>query len=496
MTLLSIACIIKKERKNTRYSESTSKGRYMKILSLEASTSSAKAMIYEDGKALCVKSRPYSVRMSSNGRCDGEAVYQWMIDLGRQVAKGHEIDGIGLAGAWHSVMILDGKMQPASDVLTWEYCDAADFARRLRQDQGLKRTMYQTTGCMIHATYPVYKLAHLKEQGMNFDGKHICGQGSYAFYRMTGQWRTSKSMVSGSAFLDVHKLQYAGQALEISGTRESQLPPLCGYENMAPILDSQADALGVPRGIPVLPAYPDGALNQVASGALQEGIMTLSVGTSAALRVSAKKPALSEKMGTWCYVSPVSWLAGAATAGACNCINWAVQMLFGGQYGYAQLEKDPVNVEKCPYFLPFLYGERCPGWNDGRRSTFFQLDGNHTPRDIYYSVQEGVLFHIKQCFEELCHLVGKPEMIMVSGGIVNSNRWMQLLADILELPIYEDGVSQASLLGAAVLAHKAMVPARIWPGPNPQKTFYPHKEAAELLKKRYQTYLEYYAATT
>ena len=183
---------------------------------------------------------------------------------------------------------------------------------------------------------------------MNFAGKHICGQGSYAFYRMTGQWRTSKSMVSGSAFLDVHKLQYAGKRWRSLEPGRANCPPLCGYEDMAPILDSQADALGVPRGIPVLPAYPDGALNQVASGALQEGIMTLSVGTSAALRVSAKKPALSEKMGTWCYVSPASWLAGAATAGACNCINWAVQTLFGGQYGYAPAGKGPSKCGKMP----------------------------------------------------------------------------------------------------------------------------------------------------
>ena len=65
---------------------------------------------------------------------------------------------------------------------------------------------------------------------------------------------------------------------------------------------------------------------------------------------------------------------------------------------------------------------------------FFSAGWQPHARDIYYSVQEGVLFHIKQCFEELCHLVGKPEMIMVSGGIVNSNRWMQLLADILNCP--------------------------------------------------------------
>lgn len=466
----------------------------MKILSLEASTSSAKAMIYEDGEVLCMKNSPYPANISSGGRCDGEAVYQWLLKLGRQVALGRQIDGIGLAGAWHSVMVLDGKRRPASDVFTWEYCGAANLAHRLRQDAGLTAAMYQTTGCMIHATYPVYKLAYLKEEGMDFKGKYFCGQGSYLFYRMTGQWSVSKSMTSGSAFLDVHTLQYAREALQVAGVRENQLPALCGYEEIAPILDAEADALGVPRGIPVLPTHPDGALNQVASGALKGDQMTLSVGTSAALRMSTLKPVLSGKMGTWCYVSPVSWLAGAATAGACNCVNWAVETLFSGKYSFAQLEQN-VDVENCPYFMPFLYGERCPGWNDGRRSAFLQLDAGHGPREIYYSVQEGVLFHIKQCFDELCGQMGKPKMLIVSGGIVNSNRWMQLLADLLEMPIYEDGAAQASLFGAAVLMHKALVPALLWPEPHIIKTYYPDQNAFRVLRPRYQAYLAHYENT-
>ena len=50
-----------------------------------------------------------------------------------------------------------------------------------------------------------------------------------------------------------------------------------------------AALLGQKEGIPVVPAYPDGALNQIGSGALEQGIMSFSVGTSTAIRITAQK---------------------------------------------------------------------------------------------------------------------------------------------------------------------------------------------------------------
>ena len=144
----------------------------------------------------------------------------------------------------------------------------------------------------------------------------------------------------------------------------------------------------------MLPGYPDGALNQVGAGALKPGVMTFSVGTSGALRMSVEKPILPKKPSTWCYLSPNGWLSGAATSGACNCLDWLKTKFFTPNIPYEAIEAQAGEVEDMPIFLPFLFGERCPGWNDEWQGGFCNLLPQHGPADMYHSVQEGVLFNL------------------------------------------------------------------------------------------------------
>jgi gluconokinase len=47
---------------------------------------------------------------------------------------------------------------------------------------------------------------------------------------------------------------------------------------------------------------------------------------------------------------------------------------------------------------------------------------------------------------------GNPETIRVSGGILKSSAWTQMLADILQRDIECSDMEQTSMLGAAALA--------------------------------------------
>ncbi len=74
-------------------------------------------------------------------------------------------------------------------------------------------------------------------------------------------------------------------------------------------------------------------------------------------------------------------------------------------------------------FHPFVFGERCPGWSEDRRGGFVGIHAFHDEFDLYHAVLEGVLFNMRQCYEILEDLGGKPERILLSGGIMNSSEW-------------------------------------------------------------------------
>ena len=198
------------------------------------------------------------------------------------------------------------------------------------------------------------------------------------------------------------------------------------------------------------------ALNQVGNYAQKRGIMTLSIGTSGALRVTTDQPVLPKGNELWCYCGVNGWLSGAAISGACNCLNWFVEDFLHDQFTYDQLEQLADEEKDVPAFLPFLFGERCPGWDDQRRGGFLHIEPDSLVQEFYFGLQMGILFNLYQCYRVMCLESGTPDQIYVSGGIVHSERWLQMLADIFRNEFYVAEYPNASSMGAVALAMHAI----------------------------------------
>lgn len=436
----------------------------MKILALEASTSSAKAMIYDTDKGVIeVRSKAYDTEHCNVVSMDAEKVVEAVLALGAELtAVENRIDLITLSSIWyHSACFLDNNFIPLSRLLTWADTTAAETAARCRSDRKFADWVYQKTGNPPHSIYALYKWLYLKEKDVQMARKvhYIAGLPDFLFERLTGRCAVSNMTASASGMLNIHTLQWDEDILERAGLRKEQLSEVVEPEYFAPLGDSAAKKLGLPSGLPVMACGGDGALNQIATGGLQQGIMTLSVGTSAAMRLSCERPVLTEKHETWCYYgAEKKWISGAATSGAGSCVEWFVKRASYSPVDFSELNgklaqryDQPL---EAPIFLPFLYGERCPGWNDERTGGFFEMKGNFDAVDLYYSILEGVLFNLYQCFKKLCTVSGMPERILVSGGIVRSPVWLQMTADMFGRPIELSTVEHASILGAVALGMK------------------------------------------
>lgn len=470
----------------------------MRILVLESSTTSAKAMLYSSEKGvLAIKIETFLPEYSDIETQDAEGIFQQTARLGKQILNGQTVDMVALSGIWHSVLACDHSMKPVTRSYSWTYTGASSVAQRLRSNKEFVKKFYAATGCMVHATYPVFKLLHLREQGLRLEDCYFMGQGTYIFYRLTGQYLVSESMASGSGLMNIHTKQLDPDILRFLGVEENQFGKIVPYHDTRSLSEEGARLLGLKSGIPVITAHPDGSLNQVGVGALGNGVMSFSVGTSAAIRMSTSKPVLPEEPSTWCYLSPVAWMSGAATAGACNCVDWVKNKMFPAGTSYKQIESAEVDYEKLPVFLPFLYGERCPGWHDENRASFFDLTNSHSNVDLYFSTFEGVLFNIYQCFEVLCSINEIPTKIKLSGGILNSKIWTQMCSDIFQQEMECSKIEQMSMMGAAALAmelggvlddiRNLSVEQGVIIHPNPGKK--------ELYAKKYERYKYWYNKT-
>lgn len=184
-------------------------------------------------------------------------------------------------------------------------------------------------------------------------------------------------MASGTGLLSLRALDWDP---ELASERESpwRRCELCEYDRCLPLCFRRRSPAWSRTGNPFVTAHPDGAMNQVGDDALEEGIMTLSAGTSAALRMVSDRAAVPDTPSLWCYYAPGRYLTGAATAGCSNCIDWFADQICGNRYTYPALdelaEKRGARNRKrkiCRYFFLFYLGNaRRAGVNIGREASW------------------------------------------------------------------------------------------------------------------------------
>ncbi len=479
----------------------------MVVASLEVSTSSAKCILFsiKDG-VIAQASQRYEPDVADGPTQDPQGVVECALDVLRQMAlaaeeRGLKIEAIGLTGIWHSLLLLDDKRQPVERIRTWVDLSGADHVAALRRDPELVDLMYHNTGCMVNAIYPAWKWHHLKQAQPELAEKarFIASQMEFVFESLTGHRAVSRSIASGSGFLNIHTLDWDPDVLAFMGLRADQFSELVEAFHTAPLKAEIAQRVGLPSGIPVTVGCADGAMNQLAIGGLDTKAMSMSVGTSGALRAVHLEPKIPKEPSTWCYyLTEGRRIAGAAVNNATNCVDWFLTLqegqLTGQVYDRYSQGIGKVKRREAPIFMAFLFGERSPGWNEQRPGGFVDIKAFHGKYDLYYAILEGILFTMRQCYDILVEVGGWPEEVLVSGGIVNSTPWMQMAADVFQREIKVTATTNESTVGGALAALEAVGGSEQVAGyePGVVKSFKPKAESAELYQPRYQRYLELY----
>ena len=429
----------------------------MRILALESSTASAKALLYDSATGSVESlSRRYRFPGGEAAPRDADAVVAEVLALGRERLAGQSVDLVALCSTWHGLTLQCRDGTSLTPVYEWPYAGAQPITERLRRDPGFVQWYYEHTGTMVSSIYASFKLAMLAEQGVDLASGLVMDQGSVLFHRLTGTYATTTSLASGGGLLNIRENAWDREVAAALGVADAQTLDFVDPRTVRPLNAAGAAGLGLPVGTPVLAPGPDGGLSQLGDEATGPGQMTFSMGTSGAMRLVTPVPVLSPARATWCYRSPDSWLSGAATSGCGNIVDWAHDTLFGST-PFAEIEtRLRPGARDVPVFLPFLYGERCPGWLDTRRGGFAGIQPWHDVVDLYQGVLLGVVLNLYQCYEALVALHGVPTSIRLSGGVLSSPFLTKMVADVFGHPLELSTQQHSSSVGAIRLGLSAL----------------------------------------
>ena len=102
-------------------------------------------------------------------------------------------------------------------------------------------------------------------------------------------------------------------------------------------------------------------------------------------------------------------------------------------------------------FLPYLLGERAPIWNEDARGVFFGIHTKHTQQHFTRAVIEGISFSLLQVGASLEETIGAINNIYVSGGFIQSEFWLQMIANMFNKKVCVTNSADASAIGAAFI---------------------------------------------
>ena len=102
--------------------------------------------------------------------------------------------------------------------------------------------------------------------------------------------------------------------------------------------------------------------------------------------------------------------------------------------------------------LPFIAGAMTPFNNDRAKGIFFGISLKHNIGHFIRSIMESNAFMLKLYLELFKKIGIAINEVRIIGGGSNSNLWNQITADVTKLTVRTVKNSQASLLGAAMIA--------------------------------------------
>jgi gluconokinase len=445
----------------------------MLVLALDVGTSSARARVYDErgrarpGAEGHVVYEPRTtpdggVELDANSLIDAvaRAIDECLAGCGKPA---RDIAGVGASVFWHSLLGLDGSGRALIPVLTWADTRSAAAAQTLRRelDEG---AVHQRTGAPIHSTFFPAKLRWLRETQPEVFRRAArwCGFAELLQARLTGSLQCSLSMASGTGLLDQERGGWDRAMLEAAGISADALPPI--DDEAAPgLIAPWSERWPALARVPWYPAHGDGACSNIGSGCSGPDRIALNVGTSAALRVVLPEGLGAHRAtpaGLWRYrVDGRRALVGGATSEGGNVLAWCRKTL-ALPAGDAALEQALAAVPPDGHgltALPFLAGERSPGWRPEARAALAELSLATDAVEIARALLEAVALRLAEIYDRLRPLAAADHRVVGSGGALgHSPTWAQVIADAIGVPIGLGTDAEASARGAAVLALEAL----------------------------------------
>jgi gluconokinase len=439
------------------------------VVGLDVGTTSAKAASFDaDGDEAGTSEIAYELQEPEPGQAvqDPHAVVEAVVEVARGAiagarAAGARVAAIACSTAMHALVGLDAAGRPITPLITWADQRAAEQAERLRREHP---HLHGRTGTPLHPMAPLAKLAWLREHDPQLLARaaHWVGLKELVVQRLTGELAVDHSVASGTGLMNLERLDWDGEALEVAGVRREQLARLVPATERLALTAAAAAELGIDAGVPLVIGAGDGPLASVGLGAARPGVGACSIGTSGALRLVVEQPVVDPRGRVFCYaLTPGRWVVGGAINNGGIVLQWTGDALAPDLGEHPEEELLALAAQAPPgsealLMLPYLLSERAPHWSPLPRGAYVGLTRAHRRPHLVRAALEGVCQQLGLVLASLRDAGQTVHELRATGGFARSELWRQILADVLGHPVGFLAGHHGSGFGAALLGMEAL----------------------------------------
>ena len=469
----------------------------MKIAGLDIGTTGCKCTVFdEQGQYIEKAYRDYTVsREVGSHEIDLsfvlEAVWQVISEL---TVRHADIAGIGVTSFGETFVMTDKAGKPLHKAMLYTDPKGTEECRKLVGKLGEKEIAH-ITGLRPHEMYSISKMMWIKEHEPEIykKARHVFLMEDYVVYQLTGIAQIDYSLATRTMAFDIRSLTWSKEIFDVAGIDLELMSEVVPAGTLAGTVTAETSIMtGLNKNTRVISISHDQVAAAVGAGAFDGNTAVDGAGTVECLTpIYDKLPEIdSMYQGYFAvvpYVIPGKYVAYAFSYTGGALMQWCVDTLAKKEklaapqlkistntlleQEYAlhhwkknqgkgieallseeQLEEIIRDVEPSGLLvLPHFAGAATPYMDTGAKGAILGLTISSTVEDIYRACMEGVAFEMYLNYQELIRSGIHFKRMNATGGGAHSKVWMQMKADILNLPVTALKTLDAGTVGSAML---------------------------------------------
>ncbi|MER6952171.1 glycerol kinase GlpK [Nonomuraea sp. NPDC000554] len=433
------------------------------VAAIDQGTTSSRCMVFDrDGRIVSVAQREHRQIFPRPGwvEHDPTEIWQAVQTVLADAVAGSGIDpgqlvALGITNQRETTVLWDRRTgRPVTNAVVWQDTRTDALVRSLAEYEELFR---ERAGLPLATYFAGPKIRWLLDETPGLRERAERGEvlfgtvDSWLIWKLTGRHVTDVTNASRTMLMNLRTLSWDDELLAAFGVPRAMLPEI------RPSAEVYGTADG---GVPVAAALGDQQAALFGQTCFEPGETKSTYGSGSFLLMNTGAEPVTSKHGLLTTVgyqigdAPATYALEGSIAVTGSLVQWLRDNL-GLISSAAEIETLAATVDDnggC-YFVPAFSGLFAPHWRSDARGVIAGLTGFVTKGHIARAVLEATAWQTREVVDAMNADAGLAlTSLRADGGMTANNLLMQILADVLAVPVVRPMVAETTCLGAAYAA--------------------------------------------